>query len=66
MDRRDATLIASAPNRLDRMERALRAVLAEHEPIDVAPEDGGTACDFCGCVYPCSTVAAIEEALSDE
>ena len=30
VDRRDATLIASAPDRLDRMERALRGVLEMH------------------------------------
>ena len=58
----DARLIASAPDRLDKMERALRAVLAMHEPIYDAPEDGGATCYFCWC----STVAAIEEALSDE
>ena len=32
VDRRDARLIASAPDRLDRMERALRGVLEMHRP----------------------------------
>ena len=35
VDRRDATLIASAPDRLDRMERALRGVLEMHAPFRI-------------------------------
>ena len=51
----DAALIASAPDRLDKMERALRGVMEMHRRS--------------GCREPwdtCPTVAAIEEALSDE
>ena len=65
VDRRDARLIASAPDRLDRMERALRAVLDLAETVNAAA------------IIPTSTpmmntgyrlamgddVAAIEEAL---
>lgn len=36
VDRRDATLIASAPDRLDRMEKALRAVLDLAEAVNAA------------------------------
>ena len=52
---RDARLIASAPDRLDRMERALRGVMEMHRRS--------------GCREPwdtCPTMAAIEGALSDE
>ena len=51
----DAELIARAPDRLDRMERALRGVMEMHRRS--------------GCREPwdtCPTMAAIEEALSDE
>ena len=51
----DAELIAHAPDRLDRMERALRGVMEMHRRS--------------GCREPwdtCPTMAAIEEALSDE
>ena len=55
VDRLDATLIASAPDRLDRMERALRGVMEMHRRS--------------GCREPwdtCPTVTTIREALSDE
>lgn len=51
----NATLIASAPDRLDRMERALRGVMDMHRRS--------------GCREPwdtCPTVEAIEEVLGDE
>ena len=51
----DASLIASAPDRLDKMERALRGVMEMHRRS--------------GCREPwdtCPTMAAIEGALSDE
>ena len=70
-----ARLIASAPDRLDRMERALRAVLELHRPIEIEPSD--TICAACSnqlpngrflpvVEWPCPTVTTIEEALSDE
>ena len=52
---RDARLIESAPDRLDRMERALRGVMDLHRRS--------------GCREPwdaCPTVEAIEEVLGDE
>ena len=72
VDRQNATLIASAPDRLDRMERALRAVLEPHRPIEVEPSD--TICAACSnqlpnerflpvVEWPCPTVATIKEAL---
>ena len=68
----DARLIASAPDRLDRMERALRGVMERHRPIEVEPSD--TICAACSnqlpnglflpvVEWPCPDVAAIEEAL---
>lgn len=60
-------LDGTAPDRLDRMERALRGVMDLHR------EDHGE-CDACPdpkdahwrVPYPCPTVAAIQEALGDE
>ena len=71
---RDAALVAHAQTDLDRMERALRAVLALHEPLwecgnprHTNPEAGcpdcAVICDDCGGSYPCSTVATIQEVL---
>ena len=72
VDRQNANLIASAPDRLDRMERALRAVLELHRPIEIEPSD--TICAACSnqlpngrflpvVEWPCPTVTTIEEAL---
>ena len=68
----DASLIASTPDRLDRMERALRGVMELHRPIEVEPSD--TICAACSnqlpngwflpvVEWPCPTVATIKEAL---
>lgn len=65
-------LDGTAPDRLDRMERALRAVLELHRPIEVEPSD--TICAACSnqlpngrflpvIEWPCPTVTTIEEAL---
>ena len=70
----DARLIASAPDRLDRMERALRRALDRHKPVEVEPSD--TICGACSnrllngrfmpvVDYPCPTVEAIKEELGD-
>ena len=57
---RDARLIASAPDRLDRMERALRGVMDLHRR-------SGFECRECREPWDtCPTMAAIEGALSDE
>ena len=72
VDRRDATLIASAPDRLDRMERALRGVVERHRPIEVEPSD--TICAACSnqlpngrflpaIEWPCPDVDVILEVL---
>ena len=72
VDRRDATLIASAPDRLDRMERALRGVVERHRPIEVEPSD--TICAACSnqlpngrflpvVEWPCPDVDVILEVL---
>ena len=56
----DAHLIASAPDRLDRMERALRGVLELHRR-------SGFECRECREPWDtCPTVTTIREALSDE
>ena len=67
----DAELIASAPDRLDRMERALRGAMAMHEP---EPEEVQTADGFDWIVFcrecrlewgddGCPTVTTIQEVL---
>ena len=77
VDRQNARLIASAPDRLDKMERALRAVMVLHEHLwgcgnprhtntEVGCPECEEICDDCGSSYPCPTVTAIREALSDE
>ena len=71
VDRLDATLIASAPDRLDRMERALRGVVEMHRPEPFEDEPTVAFCVECqrsqmNGVYPCQTVAAIEGALGNE
>ena len=74
VDRLDATLIASAPDRLDRMERALRGVMEMHRP---EPQEVNTVddpvwimfCRECGLEWGddgCPTVTEIKEELSDE
>ena len=74
---RDARLIASAPDRLDRMERALRAALEAHDwtmhcgnvrhtRADAACDQCEAVCVACGERYPCPTVTTIREALGDE
>ena len=70
VDRLDARLIASAPDRLDRMERALRAVMAMHRPRPntVSALSPYPLCE-CGLEWGddgCPTVTTIREALSDE
>ena len=56
---------------------AVEAVLALHPPIDVCGNarhtnltvscpDCETVCDFCASAYPCPTVRAVREALSNE
>ena len=63
-----------APDRLDRMERALRGVMAMHrpEPQEVNTADGFdwlVFCRECGLEWGdagCPTVTTIREALSDE
>ena len=73
----DARLIASAPDRLDRMERALRAALEAHDwtmhcgnvrhtRADAACDQCEAVCVACGERYPCPTVTTIREALGDE
>ena len=73
----DAALIASAPGRLDRMERALRAALEAHDwtmhcgnvrhtRADAACDQCEAVCVACGERYPCPTVTTIREALGDE
>ena len=68
----DAELIASAPDRLDRMERALRGVVERHRPIEVEPSD--TICAACSnqlpngrflpaIEWPCPDVDVILEVL---
>ena len=65
-------LDGTAPDRLDRMERALRGALELHRPIEVEPSD--TICAACSnqlptgrflpvVEWPCPTVTTIEEAL---
>ena len=66
----DASLIASAPDRLDRMERALRGVTAMHgpRPNTVSALSPYPLCE-CGLEWGddgCPTVTTIREALSDE
>ena len=71
---RDARLIASAPDRLDLAERALRAVLELHRPEtqEINTVDGPVwivFCRECGLEWGddgCPTVTTIREALSDE
>ena len=66
VDRQDATLIASAPDRLDKMERALRTVLDRHSATEYEDFAGntGVGCWQCGTdVFPCPAVAEIQEAL---
>ena len=74
---RDARLIASAPDRLDRMERALRAALEAHDwtmhcgnvrhtRADAACDQCEAVCVACGERYPCPTVTTIRVALGDE
>ena len=64
-----------APDRLDKMERALRGVLEVHRPIEVEPSD--TLCAACSnqlpngrflpvIEWPCPTVTTIKEVLGDE
>ena len=67
---RDARLIASAPDRLDRMERALRGVMEMHRPRPntVSALYHYPLCE-CGLEWGddgCPTVTTIREALSDE
>ena len=73
----DACLIASTPDRLDRMERALRGALEAHDwtmrcgnvrhtRADAACDQCEAVCVACGERYPCPTVTTIREALSDE
>ena len=67
---RDARLIASAPDRLDRMERALRGVMEMHRPRPntVSALSPYPLCE-CGLEWGddgCPTVTTIREALSDE
>ena len=70
----DASLIASAPDRLDRMERALRGAMETHrpEPQEVTTVDGFDRimfCRECGLEWGddgCPTVEAIKEELGDE
>ena len=74
VDRQNANLIASAPDRLDRMERALRGVTAMHrpEPQEVTTVDGFDRimfCRECGLEWGddgCPTAVTIGEALGDE
>ena len=59
---------ANAPDRLDRMERALRAVLERHRPEPFEDEPTEAFCVECqrsqmNGIYPCPTVTAIQEAL---
>ena len=72
VDRLDATLIVSTPDRLDRMERALRGVVERHRPIEVEPSD--TICAACSnqlpngrflpaIEWPCPDVDVILEVL---
>ena len=72
VDRLDATLIVSTPDRLDRMERALRGVVERHRPIEVEPSD--TICAACSnqlpggrflpvVEWPCPDVDVILEVL---
>ena len=70
VDRLDATLIASAPDRLDRMERALRCVLEMHRPRPntVSALSPYPLCE-CGLEWGddgCPTVTTIRDELSDE
>ena len=70
VDRMDARLIASAPDRLDRMEKALRAVLERHrpQPHTVSALFPYPLCE-CGLEWGddgCPTVTEIKEELSDE
>ena len=66
----DARLIASAPDRLDRMERALRGVMAMHRPRPntVSALSPYPLCE-CGLEWGddgCPTVTTIQEELGDE
>ena len=70
----DARLIASAPDRLDKMERALRGVTEMHrpEPQEVNTVDGPDwimFCRECGLEWGddgCPTAVTAEEALGNE
>ena len=69
VDRQNANLIASAPDRLDRMERALRGVTAMHRPRPntVSALSPYPLCE-CGLEWGddgCPTVDAIKEELGD-
>ena len=66
----DARLIAHAPDRLDRMERALRGVMEMHRPRPntVSALSPYPLCE-CGLEWGddgCPTVTTIREALGDE
>ena len=71
-----APLIASAPDRLDRMERALRGVLELHSRSHRCGRTGHTegiecihcetVCSACDEAWPCPTVTTIQEVLGDE
>ena len=67
----DARLIASAPDRLDRMERALRGVMERHRPEPFEDEPTVAFCVECqrsqmNGVYPCPTVTTIQEVLGND
>ena len=70
VDRQNANLIASAPDRLDRMERALRDVTVMHRPRPntVSALYPYPLCE-CGLEWGddgCPTVTTIQGALGDE
>ena len=61
----------TAPDRLDRMERALRAVLEMHRPELFEDEPTVAFCVECqrsqmNGVYPCPTVTTIQEVLGND